>query len=89
MARFLVTYDLVAANDYRRIIAELERLGAVRSLLSTYLVNVNLEDSAGFLQHLRAFVDADDRLMVVKLTERPSYTRAFTGTNEWIARNFP
>ncbi|PZT01195.1 CRISPR-associated endonuclease Cas2 [Stenotrophomonas maltophilia] len=89
MAKFLVSYDLNDGKDYSRIINELERLGAVRTQRSVYLVNVTTEESSGFLQHLNRFVDADDFLMVVKLYERPRFTNAFRGTNDWLERNFP
>ncbi|NIJ70308.1 hypothetical protein [Xanthomonas sp. 60] len=89
MAKFLVAYDLTDGKDYARIIAELNRLGAVRTQRSTYFVGVTSDGAAGFLQHLRGFVDEDDLLMVVKLYEKPRYTRALRGTNEWIDHNFP
>lgn len=89
MAKFLVSYDLIDGQDYTRIINELERLGAVRTQKSTYLVSVTTEAANGFLQHLRGFVDEDDLLMVVKMHERPRFTRAMRGTNDWVERNFP
>ncbi|HDS1132080.1 TPA: CRISPR-associated endonuclease Cas2 [Stenotrophomonas maltophilia] len=89
MAKFLVAYDLRDGQDYARIINELDRLGAVRTQKSTYLVSVTTDVATGFLQHLRGFVDEDDLLMVVKLHERPRYTRAMRGTNDWVDRNFP
>lgn len=89
MAKYLVTYDLVDGKDYGRIIKELERLSAVRTQFSTYLVGVTTETAAGFLQHLKGFVDADDRLMVVKLYEKPAWTVGLSGTTDWVTRNFP
>ena len=89
MAKFLVSYDLNDGKDYSRIIKELERLGAVLTQRSVYLVGVTTEEASGFLQHLSKFVDSDDFLMVVKLYEKPRFTNAFKGTNDWIERNLP
>jgi CRISPR-associated endonuclease Cas2 len=89
MGLFVVSYDLIAGKDYQRIRNELERLGGVRIQLSLYLVNVNLDDSQVFLEHLRQFVDADDRLLVVKFTDTPKYTLGLQGTRGWIAANCP
>lgn len=88
MAKYLVTYDLVDGRDYDRIINELDRLGAVRTQKSVYLVSRSTDSAAGFLQYLKAYVDEDDRLMVVKMTEEPEWTKGFKGTSAWIAKNF-
>jgi len=89
MGLFVVSYDLIDGKDYDRIIGELKRLGAVRTQLSTYLLDVNVEGSVGFLQHLKKFVDADDRLMVVKISEKPAHTLGLKGTQAWMDQRFP
>lgn len=88
MARYLVTYDLVDGRDYDRIINELERMGAVRTQKSVYLVTRSTDSPAGLLQHLKSYVDADDRLMVVMLTVKPAWTIGLKGTRDWVAKNF-
>lgn len=89
MGLFAVSYDLIANKDYARIQDEIERLGGVRVQLSYYLLNLTNEDPVGVKNHLARFVDSDDRLMVVKFTGRPAFTKALTGTNNWIDRNCP
>lgn len=88
MGMFLVSYDLIDGKNYDRIIKELERLGAVRTQLSSYLTDVTAERSTGLLQHLKNFVDADDRLMVIKITEKPAHTIGLKGTQAWIDGHF-
>lgn len=89
MGLFLVSYDLIDGKDYNRIITELDRLSAVRTQFSTYFLDVTVDGTEVLLQHLRQFVDGDDRLMVLKITDKPRYTRAFSGSNEWVAARFP
>lgn len=89
VAKYLVSYDLVDGRDYNRIIAELDRLGAVRTQKSVYFTDGNTESTAGFLQHLKQFVDSDDRLMVLKIREMPAYVNAMAGSNAWVNARFP
>ena len=89
VAKFLVSYDLVDGRDYGRIIAELDRLGAVRTQKSVYFTDVTTESASGFLQHLQRFVDADDRLMVIKILDKPAYMNALAGSNAWVNARFP
>ncbi|HDS1550627.1 CRISPR-associated endonuclease Cas2 [Stenotrophomonas forensis] len=88
MALFLVSYDIIEGNSYDAIIDELKRLGAVRTQRSTYFASVTTDSAPGFLQHLKKFVDPEDRLMVIKLTEKPAHTVGLKGTNAWLEEHF-
>ena len=87
MAYLLATYDLVRNKDYKRLIDELERLGAHKALLSVWLLDVGWTAKQA-CDHLSNFVDDDDKLMVVEFSKRPAFTRAFQGTNAWIEARF-
>lgn len=85
MPVYAVTYDLNKEKNYDRLWAEMKRLGAHKAALSFYLLSVNLDTSKSLLDHLKSFVDDDDRIIVVKTTKRDIATlRAFQGTSDWL-----
>jgi hypothetical protein len=43
----------------------------------------------GLHDHLRNFMDGDDKLWVSELTRNHYYAQANSGTNAWIAQNPP
>lgn len=87
MALFVVSYDLIKLKDYATLIQELERLGGHRPTLSTWFVSLN-STASEVRAHLAGFVDEDDQLIVVEFSEKPAFTKARSGTNDWIARHF-
>ena len=65
----------------------MDSLGAHKALNSFYLVNLTNTDPQEVLNHLKGYVDSDDRLMVVRFTGKPAFTKAHAGTNNWIKDN--
>jgi hypothetical protein len=90
MAYFVVNYDLKEGQDYKPLTDELKRLSAVRSLESFWLIDLN-NTQAEVLEHFKNFLpdQKNDKLMIVQFYARPSFTRAFSPTNEWLAEHFP
>ena len=88
MALFAVSYDLVKNKDYQELWDEMKRLGAHKALLSLYLLNLSNEEPDEVRDHFANFIDSDDRLLVIKLTDA-SASRCFKGTNAWIEANCP
>ena len=74
MKKYLISYDLdKPGQDYSRLTKELERLGATKILYSEWVVRgqwtaVQLRD------HLMAFIDSNDMLLVVGLTGEAAWT---------------
>lgn len=87
MAYFLVSYDLIKRKDYPEIKEALTDLGAVKCLLSQWLVE-SLCSAEDMLAHLRPHIDSDDRLMVVEFDKRPAFTPCLKGTRAWIDARF-
>lgn len=68
MPVFLISYDLIKRKDYDTLLAELARIGAQRYLLSQWAVQRGEAVTAPALRdHLKQFIDADDRLFVARL----------------------
>lgn len=88
MALYAVSYDLIAKKDYQTLWDEMDRLGAHKALLSLYLLNLTDDDPNDVLNHFKAFIDGDDKLLVVKLTDAAAH-RCFKGTNAWIETHCP
>lgn len=87
MALFAITYDLMKGKDYPKLREEMERLGAHKALASFYLANLATDDPAVVRDHLKKFIDDDDKLMVVRFVGKPAFTKANAGTNAWVDAN--
>ncbi len=74
MKKYLISYDLdKPGQDYTSLIKELERLGAFKILYSEWI----LQSDASAVQlrdHLKAFIDSNDKLLVVGLTGEAAWT---------------
>jgi hypothetical protein len=66
MAKLFITYDLKPDAQYPRLWAALRAMGACRPLQSGWVVDVQFT-SAQMRDHLKKFIDEDDRLLVVSL----------------------
>lgn len=88
MTSYTVSYDLMKQKDYQKLWDELARLGAHRTQDSYWLVNVD-NTAQELHDHLKSFVDADDRVWVSELTRNHHYANALKGTNDWIKSNPP
>ncbi|EAQ37062.1 hypothetical protein NB311A_07928 [Nitrobacter sp. Nb-311A] len=94
MSVYLIAYDLVeekknAQIDYQRLWDELRRLGAHRTQLSTWLINVT-NTPQELVEHFRDFVDHNDRIWVTKVFRGERwFVNAMAGTNKWLEANPP
>ena len=90
MAYFVISYDLVKEKsgfDYGPLTTELKGLDAVRTELSVwYLDTANTAQEV--YNHLKPFVDSDDRLMVVEFSKKPAWGNALKGTRDWVDARF-
>jgi hypothetical protein len=74
MKKYLISYDLdKPGQDYNRLIGELDRLGALRILYSEWILR-STSNAANIRDHLRAFIDGNDMLLVVALTGEAAWT---------------
>lgn len=88
MAYFCITYDLIASKDYERLIDEIERLDGAKIALSVWLLDLTNDDAGEVKDHFSNFIDEDDRLVVIKFSERPRYTRGYNDGRDWISKRF-
>lgn len=88
MTTYTVSYDLIKRKDYQSLWDELERLGAHRTQASYWIIAVN-NTAQELHDHLKKFVDKDDRLWVSEVTKNHWYSNANAGTNAWLAMNPP
>jgi hypothetical protein len=74
MKKYLISYDLdKPGQDYSLLIAELERLGAIRVLYSQWILR-NESSAKAIRDHLKPFIDGNDMLLVVALTGEAAWT---------------
>ena len=74
--RYLISYDLTNADedDYKVLHDELKRIGAKRVLRSQWAVSMNDTSTKKLTDHLKNFINKDDRLLVTTIV-------AFSGWN--------
>lgn len=75
-------------KDYQPLWDEMKRISGHKALLSLYLLNLSNEEPKEVRDHFVKFIDADDKLLVVKMTDAAA-NRCFQGTNDWIQVNCP
>jgi len=64
--KLLITYNLKPETAYPRLFAALRAMGACKPLEGSWVVDVQF--TAGQMRdHLKKFIDEDDRLLVVSL----------------------
>ena len=69
MAVYLISYDLdKPGQDYPRLVKELELLGAVRVLYSEWIFR-STSSPVEIRDWLQSFIDSNDMLLVVALSE--------------------
>ena len=88
MTTYTVTYDLIRRKDYPKLWDEMKRLKAHRTCESYWLVAVT-NTAKELHDHLKAFVDSDDRVWVAELTKKHHFSNAIGGTNKWLESNPP
>jgi hypothetical protein len=72
--KYLISYDLdKPGQDYSKLISELERLGGIKILYSEWIMK-SQASAAQLRDHLRAFIDSNDMLLVVGLTGEAAWT---------------
>jgi hypothetical protein len=69
MASFVLSYDLRNQRDYQPLWDELARFNAVRVLESLWWFERYQTKAAGLRDHFRQFLDQDDGLMVMEITD--------------------
>lgn len=70
MALYLISYDLLnkaTFGEYEDLIAEIKRLGGVKSLYSEWAVR-RTETSLVLRDHLQKFIHASDRVLVSEIS---------------------
>jgi CRISPR/Cas system-associated endoribonuclease Cas2 len=77
-----------SSKDYQPLWNEFKRLGGFKTQYSVWLVAVN-NTAEELHDHLKKFVDENDRLLVLELVKNHHYSNAIGGTNKWIEGNPP
>ena len=66
MPKYVISYDLIApGKNYDALWAELQRLQLRRILFSQWAGWVQVANSVALRDHLRRFIDANDRILVM------------------------
>lgn len=91
MPPYVVAYDLVKekdGHDYQPLWDELKRLKGQKTQYSVWLVAAS-NTAREVHDHIKQFIDSNDRLWVTELTKNHYFSNAMAGTNKWIENNPP
>jgi len=91
MAVFLLSYDIAEedSDEYQPLWDSLKELGGVKTLLSEWYLDLNNTQDQVY-DHFVSFIDKKkDRLLVIRVTERPSWNLGLKGTKDFIDKHFP
>ena len=69
MALYFIDYDLRNSRNYQPLYDELEKFGAVRVLESSCCFKRINTTAKGLRNHFQQFIDSDDGLCVVEVTD--------------------
>ena len=69
MALYFLDYDLRKTRNYQPLYDELANFQAVRVLESSWCFNRFNTSAAGLRDHFKQFIDSDDGLSVVEVTD--------------------
>lgn len=83
MKRYLISYDLdKPGQNYLGLDGELENLGGIRILYSEWIVR-STSTAAQLRDHLMAFIDGNDKLLVVALTGEAAWTELMVSNDRF------
>lgn len=87
MARYIVTYDLVNRRDYSPLINKIKSYRKWAHPLESVWIIITDESSSQIRDALSAFIDGDDKLLVMKTTQGASWIGLGHNVSEWIKNN--
>jgi len=87
MAYYAISYQLNDEKDYQSLWDAFKDLDSHKVMNSVYFVEVD-DNTSVLLEHFNQFIDEDDHLAVIPMTERPCKHRCYTGTKAWIDARF-
>jgi len=72
MALFSLTYDLIKTKDYNKLNEGIDKIpgSKTKPTESQWLLDTNWS-SEEIREHIRGFVDKDDKILVIKLVQPP------------------
>lgn len=83
----MVSYDLIKRKDYPSLIKALETYPYWHCLGSTWIIKSN-GPSKTIYDNLKGHIDADDKLIVVKLVREATWTPSFSEScQKWLQDN--
>lgn len=81
MALFFIDYDLRKTRNYQPLYDELVNFKSIRVLESSWCFHRFNTTCAGLRDHFKQFIDSDDGLSVVEVTDWASYNTLGTPKN--------
>ena len=87
MATFVASYDLRKNRSYEPLWTRLGEWGAVRALESLWLISADTT-AAAIRDDLVRYIDADDGLVVARLSGEAAWHLLLPGADRFLLRQF-
>lgn len=88
MTTYIVSYDLIKEKDYPKLIEELEKYESCKPLLSVWVI-VTEQSAVEIRDHLKNFIDENDKLLVVQVTSPGvgAWRKLGSSISEWLKKH--
>lgn len=87
MNSYLVTYDLIKRKDYPELFKVLKAYNYWHCLDSSWIIKTD-ETAKQLFDGIRPHIDADDKLIVIRLVRDANWTSSFSKEcQDWLQKN--
>lgn len=85
---YLISYDLIKTKDYDKLFEGIRSIsnGNCQLLGSVWIIGHN-GSATQIRETLKSFIDADDKLLVLKLTGEGAWRNLGESKSEWLKSN--
>jgi len=85
---YLISYDLIKDKDYEKIFEGIKKIsnGYIRVLESVWIIG-HSGSASDVRDSLKAYMDSDDKLLVLKLTGDGAWRNLGDSNTNWLKEN--
>jgi hypothetical protein len=87
MPAYIICYDLIKRKDYPELFKAIKALGSWWHCLDSTWIVVNDGPSTTIRNTLQKHIDADDRLLVAKLSGEAAWIHLDKECSDWLMKN--
>ncbi|WP_064561364.1 hypothetical protein [Buttiauxella brennerae] len=87
MAAYIISYDLIKNKDYKSLINEIKKYSNWAHPTESLWIIISDDSSSVIRDHLKQFMDNDDKLLVIKSSGIGAWTGLQSNVSHWLKNN--